>query len=267
MEPRMTDGQGDRAPADRSHKAYEDLVQEARSVAFEGWDFSWLSGRVEEESPTWDYSALARDALRGASRVLDIDTGGGEVLAGLVPLPVAIATEPYPPNVSVATARLAPLGVDVRHGIAAALPVAAGEVDLVLNRHGSFEPDETARVLRPGGVLLTQQVGSHNDVAFNDALGVPPPIDPESHTLQSAVAALEAVGFAVDRAQEEFPVTRYLDIGAVVYQLRAVPWQAPGFDVDTFDQQLRDIATRIRRHGSFPVQGHRFLIRARRRRP
>lgn len=247
--------------ADRS---YEDLICDALSAPITGWDFSWLTGRMDGGGLSWDYESLARDALRTATRVLDIDTGGGELLAGLAPLPAAIATEPYATNVPIATARLTPLGVDVRPGRASALPVADGDVTLVLNRHGALDASETARVLAPGGVFLTQQVGSRNDLAFNDTLGVPPPAKPDAHTLDSAVSQLEAAGLVIDRAQEEYPVTRYFDVGAVVFQLRVVPWQVPGFTVMVSEERLRGLDAHIRKTGYFAVMSHRFLIRAHR---
>lgn len=248
-------------PADG--RAYDDLIREAASAAVEGWDFSWLQGRVDGGDLSWDYAALAKDELSTASCVLDVDTGGGEMLAGLAPLPErTIATEPYAPNIPRAKARLQPMGVDVRPGRGSALPVADGEVDLLLNRHGLLDAGETARVLAPAGVLLTQQVGSRNDVAFNDALGVAPPLAPHSHTLASTVAALRAAGLTVTTAEEEFPVSRYHDVGAVVFQLRAVAWQVPGFDVDAFDERLRTVHAHIGEFGSFAVRSHRFLVRA-----
>ena len=243
-------------------RTFDELVADALSARVAGWDFSWLVGRVECDELPWDYVSLAHAALRTAARVLDIDTGGGELLASLAPLPAAIATEAYPPNVPIATARLAPLGVEVRAGSASALPVGDGEVTLVLNRHGLLDPGETVRVLAPAGVLLTQQVGCRNDLAFNDALGVPPPVDPGAHTLDSAVAALERVGMVIDEAREHFTVARYRDVGAVVFQLRAVPWQVPGFDVETSDERLRTLDAHIRRTGSFDVTNHRILVRA-----
>lgn len=243
-------------------RGYDDLLREATAAPFEGWDFSWLTGRAVGEELTWDYAELARTVIARATRVLDIDTGDGALLADLGDLPDAIATEPYPPNVPIAEARLAPLGVDVRAGTGSALPVGDGEVDLILNRHGMLHAGEIARVLRAGGTLLTQQVGSRNDVAFNDALGAPWPADPDAHTLDTAVDALEAAGLVIDSAYEEFPATRYLDIGAVVYQLKAVPWQVPGFDVERFDDRLRAIDATIRTSGGFVVTSHRFLIHA-----
>ncbi|MGV8968331.1 MAG: methyltransferase domain-containing protein [Cellulomonas sp.] len=148
---------GDRAHSGRSGSPYDDLVTDALRAPITGWDFSWLIGRADCEDLPWDYMARARRAVSHATCLLDIDTGGGEVLASLAPLPAAIATEPYPPNVPIATARLGPLGVNVRAGTAAALPVGAGEVDLVLNRHGALDPSEIARVLAPQGVFLTNR--------------------------------------------------------------------------------------------------------------
>jgi hypothetical protein len=70
--------------------------------------------------------------------LLDIDTGGGEVLASLQPLPATtVATEGWEPNLPVARDRLAPFGVDVRrHDGTDPLPARDGEFDLVLNRDG-----------------------------------------------------------------------------------------------------------------------------------
>jgi len=76
-----------------------------------------VSGQVSGQ-PSWSYDELARAALADATRVLDLDTGGGEHLASLTPLPKAtIATEGYQPNLPVARERLAPLGVDVRQHV------------------------------------------------------------------------------------------------------------------------------------------------------
>src|SRR5260370_37893245 len=58
-----------------------------------------------------DYERRAREAVSRATAVLDLGTGGGELLSRLAPFPpIAIATESYPPNVAVASRRLAPLG-------------------------------------------------------------------------------------------------------------------------------------------------------------
>jgi len=244
---------------------YEELVEEALSVSFSGWDFSWLGYRAVSADLSWSYDRLARAALQQATRVLDVDTGGGELLASLAPLPAAtIATEGYEPNVRLARCRLFSLGVEVReHDIGEPFPVEKDAVDLVLNRHGRLDSAELARVLRTGGVLVTQQVGSRNDADLNEALGAPPVTLPDAITCEGAVNALREQGFDILEAAEEWPEFVFLDVGAIVFHLRAIPWQIPDFDVDKYEPALRALDQRMRTDGPFVAHNHRFLIRAR----
>lgn len=62
--------------------SFEALVQEAAAAPVDGWDFSWLDGRATEERPSWGYQRLLSTKLAAASAALDVQTGGGEVLAG-----------------------------------------------------------------------------------------------------------------------------------------------------------------------------------------
>jgi len=54
----------------------------------------------------------------------------------------------------------------------------------------------------------------------------------------------------------------FLDIGAIVYQLRAVPWQVRDFNPQRYDRALRRLDAVIRTHGHFTATAHRFLIQA-----
>lgn len=87
---------------------FEELVEEAAAAPVEGWDFSWLEGRATEERPTWGYQRLLGLMLAQSTAALDIQTGGGEVLAGAgaenFPQTI-VATEGWPPNVDRATER------------------------------------------------------------------------------------------------------------------------------------------------------------------
>ena len=116
---------------------FDRLVAEAEAASFSGWDFSWLDGRWIDSSPPWDYRQRVLAALPGVQSLLDMGTGGGEMLASLAPLPPdAWATENYPPNMPIARGRLEPLGVHVATGVAdEALPFPDERFDLVINRH------------------------------------------------------------------------------------------------------------------------------------
>ena len=59
-------------------------LTEEQAAHIHGWDFSHIRGRYQEEDNLpWDYGRLVRQYLRPESRILDIDTGGGEFLLSL----------------------------------------------------------------------------------------------------------------------------------------------------------------------------------------
>ncbi|MGI8869210.1 MAG: class I SAM-dependent methyltransferase [Mycobacteriales bacterium] len=241
---------------------YELLVHEAASMHREGWDFSFHRGRVTGGELPWSYGELARPLLDSASRLLDQDTGGGEVLARLAPLPsYTVAAEGWEPNLSVARARLEPLGVHVRHQGDARIPASDGEFDLVLNRHGFIDSPELRRVVTRGAQFLTQQVGRGNNHEFNTVFGERGSSD-DGQTVDELADALGQQGFRIVHDDEAKVPCTYLDIGAVVFQLLTVSWQVPGFSVERFDAQLRALHQRIRTEGGFTVHDHRFILQA-----
>ena len=110
---------------------------------------------------------------------LDLQTGGGEVLAGIPSAPATLcATESWPPNLALARRNLVPLGGSV---------VQAAEDDQPLPfRSGELRPggepaptvvlwDEIARVLRPGGRYLSQQIGIGSNRELYEFLMGPQP--------------------------------------------------------------------------------------------
>jgi hypothetical protein len=115
-----------------SAAGYDELVAAAMAAPAGGWDFGWLAGRAEGSAPSWSYRDLARAHIAGTGRLLDVETGGGELLASLRPLPRCTwATEGWPPNIPVARGRLEPLGVTVLPAEAAMLPLPDESVGLI----------------------------------------------------------------------------------------------------------------------------------------
>ena len=246
-------------------KDFEELVADAWQAPFSGWDFSWLKDREQSDPPGWDYRALAMARMGAVQSVLDMDTGGGEVFSNMGPFPAqTFASEGYAPNAAIAQTRLEPLGIRLmqveRND---QLPFSDEQLELVLNRHGSYSPGELWRVLKPGGRLLTQQVGGTNQMRLNQLLQEKP-VHPYGYwTLDYARQQLETAGFQILDAREEFPETRFFDIGAVVYYLKAIPWQIEGFEPAQYLPRLAQIDEMIRRDGKLVTQQHRFLIEAR----
>ncbi|WP_433544897.1 class I SAM-dependent methyltransferase [Streptomyces sp. CA-294286] len=252
--------------SDRTPTDFDALVAEADSVSVDGWDFSWLQGRATEQRPSWGYQRLMGERLAGASAALDIQTGGGEVLAGAPRLPpVTVATESWPPNVARATALLHPLGaVVVADPDEPPLPFADGAFDLVTSRHPvKAWWEEIARVLRPGGTYLSQHVGPASVFEVVEYFLGPQPEARLGRRPETAREEAEAAGLEVVDLRSESLRTEFLDIGAVVYFLRKVVWMVPGFTVEKHRDRLREMHEQIRRDGSFVAHTTRFLIEAR----
>ncbi|GAA2142982.1 class I SAM-dependent methyltransferase [Kitasatospora kazusensis] len=248
-------------------RTFEDLVAEADSVPVDGWDFSWLAGRAVERRPSWGYQRAMGERLGRASAALDIQTGGGEVLAGAPKLPkLTVATESWPPNVAKATRLLGPRGVVVvADRDEPPLPFADEAFDLVTSRHPvTVWWDEIARVLQPGGTYFSQQVG-HSSVfeLVEYFLGPQTEETRRARHPDDTRRKAEAAGLDVLDLRFESLRTEFYDVGAVVYFLRKVIWMVPGFTVDRYRDRLRELHERIRAEGPFVAHSTRFLIEAR----
>ncbi|GAA4616439.1 methyltransferase domain-containing protein [Actinoallomurus liliacearum] len=241
-------------------------MAEAEAVSVEGWDFSWLDGRATEERPSWGYQRLMSERLASASAGLDIQTGGGEVLAEAPVFPATmVATESWPPNVAKATRLLHPRGVVV---VAAPdeppLPFADAAFDLVTSRHpATVWWGEIARVLRSGGTYLAQHVGPETSWELVEYFLGPQPESrhrrhPDLETAEARAAGLEVVDVRMERLRMEF-----FDVGAIIYFLRKVLWTVPGFTVEEYRDRLLELHRHIDERGAFIAHSTRTLIEAR----
>jgi SAM-dependent methyltransferase len=241
------------------------LVAEGEAVPVEGWDFSWFDGRATEERPSWGYARMMAERMGRARAALDIQTGGGEVLAAIPqPPPVLAATESWPPNAELARRNLAPFGARVvQVADDAGLPFPGDSFDLVVSRHPvELVWPEVARVLRPGGTFFSQLVGAGTNRELTEFMMGPQPVRPGRST-DWARAQAEAAGLVVTDLREQSLRTVFHDVGAVVYFLRKVLWTVPGFTVAGYREPLRRLHEKIRSEGPFVAHAQRLLIEAR----
>lgn len=247
-----------------SNGLFEFLISEAEAH-FSGWDFSYIDDRQSQTPLRWSYVSECLLRVRKANAVLDMDTGGGEVFSRFAPFhQLAYATEAHLSNVRIAREKLEPLGVAVvalEDEEPRELPFEKGFFDLVLNRHGYYRAEGVSRIIQRGGTFITQQVGNRNDIGIRQLLSAPNPEPIEAwDDLAKATADLGRAGFKMIKAMEDVYTQRFYDVGAIVYQLKAVPWQIPDFSVERYFDQLKDIHHQIAREGYVDVLEHRFFI-------
>ena len=238
-------------------KAEEDIAH------IKGWDFSHIHDRYEEEDDLpWDYEKIIRSFLTSGMKLLDYDTGGGEFLLSLGhPYANTAATEGFPPNVALCRERLLPLGIDLREcADPSRIPFEDESFDMIINRHGDFNPAELKRLLSPGGLFITQQVGSYNDRELVEAVlpGTLPPFPHDNFPEQKK--AFENAGFEILQGVEAFRPIHFYDVGALVWFAHIIEWEFPGFSVDRCFDRLLTLQETIERDGRISGTIHRFLI-------
>ncbi len=246
----------------KNPELFEKLVAEALAQEFSGWDFKYIAQRWIESPLSWNYPQVVLSHIKPDMHMLDMDTGGGEVLSSLQPLPKnTYATEGYPPNIPVAKARLEPLGVYfVETHQEDTLPFEDGLFDLVINRHAAFFAAEVHRVLKPNGLFITQQVGGKNNFELNELLQDEPEFQYSYFTLEWATKQLTDAGFQILDQREEFPETIITDIGALVFHLRIISWQIADFSIEKYHDKLVQIHNMMQDKGSLRIKSHRILI-------
>ena len=248
-------------------RTFDDLVGEGSAADVSGWGFDWLDGRATEERPPWGYSRLLASYLARVTSALDVDTGGGEVIAEMPHLPPRmVVTEGWAPNVEHARDLLSPRGVQVvsvEQGGPVPFPDASFE--LVTSRHPvSSDWAEIARVLIDDGTYFAQHVGPASASELIEWFLGPLPRehlgrDPKREAAAARSAGLQIVDLRTARCRMEF-----FDIGAVVYILRKCVWWVPDFTVDRYREALERLDAHIREHGTFQAHSTRTLIEANR---
>lgn len=239
--------------------------EEERAAHIRGWDFSPIKGRYTEETDLpWNYRDIVLHYLKPEMKLLDLDTGGGEFLLSLRhPYTNTSATEAYPPNVQLCSETLLPLGMDFHPADASGiLPFADEAFDIVLNRHGDFCVEEIRRILKDGGLFITEQVGAENDRELVELLLGKTALPFPEQYLEKARKRFCEAGFDILEAQECFRPIKFLDVGALVWFARIIEWEFPGFSVDACREKLLEAHRILEQNGCIEGRIHRYLLAA-----
>lgn len=248
-----------------NNKEQKDVWQKEEQKGFQGWDFSHIEGRYRSGEISWDYKEIVLSYLRNNHLLLDLGTGGGEMLLEFGhPYRRTFVTESYPPNIKYCEKNLAPLGITVR-GVTddQRLPFENASFDVITNRHESYSASEVKRLLKSGGTFITQQVGGRNNEDLSRAIIQDyQPLHPD-HNLSGNVMELKREGFEILYTNESYPSIRFFDIGAFVYFAKIIEWEFPGFSVEKHFDELCALQRRLEKDGFIEGTEHRFIIVAR----
>lgn len=237
--------------------------KEEKAAHIHGWDFSHIHGRYEVEMDLpWDYEKIIKQYLNDDMNILDYDTGGGEFLLSLKhSFQKTAATEGYPPNVELCKETLLPLGIDFKAcDNPANIPFDNESFDMIINRHGKFHAEELYRLLKKGGIFVTQQVGEDNNRDLVEMI-LPNTAKSFPHlNLKEQKKVFEDAGFQIIEEEEAYRPIKFYDVGAFVWFAHIIEWEFPGFSVDRCFEQLLKMQEIIEDKGSIEGTIHRYLI-------
>jgi len=138
-----------------------------------GWDFSALN--LSEEPAPWCWDDIVQRHLKPEFRVLDLGTGGGEAFSCLSQhLHRGLGIDRSAERIRVAqTDRLRRHEANIEFAMmdGSSLAVRNACFDVVLARCADYTPSEVTRVLAPGGVFLTLQMGDSDTQNIFDVFG------------------------------------------------------------------------------------------------
>jgi SAM-dependent methyltransferase len=259
-----------------SDERFELLIAEGVALDVDAyWGAGFLQHRYRPGAPSWTWSELVQADIEAAHLMLDMGTGDGGALRSLAPLPtVTVAYEEWLATLPRAITTLRSLGVHLvvcqgsddnfsRMRTRPTLPFRDRAFDVVLNRHEAFDANDVRRVLLPGGVFTTQQVGHRETDSVRDLLGLRPIYSPVSWDLSEAIRQVESAGFSVTGCGSETPPARFTDIAALIGYVRTTPWNFPDWDVESMGPVLREVHARCERDGGVTALTHRFWLTCR----
>jgi len=252
-------------------KISDDLIQQwedEENFAFQGWDFSHLDGRWVNPDLPWDYVEVVKSYLRETDILLDMGTGGGEILLSIGhPYKNTYTTEAFVPNYELCKQKLSPLGItvvrtytDENFNTDDKLPFEDNFFDIVINRHESFDLTEVDRVLKKGGCFITQQVGNKNDNELMQRLNDDFKEYLPQHTIDNYVEKLNSMGYTILKKEDVLNPVKIHDVGALVFFAKIIVWEFPGFSVKSHLSKLLDCQKEVEEKGFLTNTDHRFLI-------
>lgn len=243
-------------------KLKKEWLATEKTAKIKGWNFTEIENEYKIINPSWNYRQIIEQYLSEDTYVLDIDTGGGEFLCSLHhPHHQISATEGYIPNVKLCERTLKPLGIDF-HVVptGGVLPFDDETFDMVINRHGTLNIEEIYRVLKTGGVFITQQVGAENDREFINMLLPDLPLQYTEQYLDKTVVQCEAVGFQILFQNEEYTPICFYTTKSLVWFAKVIEWEFIGFSVEQCLEKLLEIESKLEINGYIEGRTHRYVV-------
>jgi len=227
-----------------------------------GWDFSQI--KFSSEGPRINYCRVVESHLDKNQKLLDIGTGGGEKFLKFAPkVKEAIGIDVDPKMIKTARENLRKSGLsNVKFEVCDSEKLRLGdqEFDVVIDRQAPFNPKEVARVLKPGGVFITQQVSEGDKLNFKEIFRRGDSYGIKSGTLKNRyLGELRKAGMEIIEEKTANTIEYYRSMDDVIFLLANTPI-VPDFDFEREQDKLKQIEERFTTEKGIKTNAERFLI-------
>ncbi len=213
----------------------------------------------------WNYADRARVLARHADAILDLTTGTGEVLAGV------LDTEDVDAFTVAADRRARHLS-DVRENVGDRahllratpehIPFHDNAFELILLRHRPYDPRQLTGLVAPGGAILTEQIHAKN---WHELRTYFPRIEEriDDFELSKKVFRQERFEF-IDLRTHDRPLV-FEDLAHLTYVLASSRSIVPDFSLEQDADALFQLAEELSDGRGIVLTRSRYLIEVRRR--
>ncbi|MEB3055087.1 class I SAM-dependent methyltransferase [Bacillus pseudomycoides] len=191
-----------------------------------GWDFSKL--KYVTEGATWEFYEEVIERCKSSDVLLDIGTGGGENVLRIAPAALfMIGIDNSSGMIETAQSNLEKASVsNVRffQMESESLMFPHSFFDIVSCCHAPFVAAEVARVIKKGGIFLTQQVSEHDKWNLKAAFGRGQCLGEKDGTLKEKyVRELKSAGFTDVQILEYDAIDYYQTPEDLLFLLKHTP--------------------------------------------
>ena len=241
---------------------YKRLYERVGSVI--GWDFSKITKRMKVVGKKWEFFQTVKNHVNKETILLDIGTGGGELLLKIAPyVKKAYGIDNSKGMLATAKKNLAKSKIrNVKFKLADAkkIPYPDEYFDIVICRHAPFFAKELFRVLKPEGFFITQQVGEKDKQNIKNVFGRGQSFGEKSGTkVNKYIRELKNLGFKILKKDAYNATEYYANMEDLIFLLKNTPI-IPDFDIEKDRKFLKEIERKYKTKTGIKTNSFRFLI-------
>ena len=218
------------------------------------------SDLIQQSMPIYSSAEIVSRYLNEQTHLAVISLDGGEYVSSFEKLPPITYT--VEAQYEKAEERLAKRNVKVtRLTDEGKLPFKDERLDVVVNELTNFDKYDLYRVVKPGGYILVNQLGSDN---YQELINVFLPFKLHGHwDLESGSKSLSEIGLEIVDGVEEHGYVRFNSLTSFIHFMK----QITRVDVtqDRFMNFYGQVLKQIKEKSYFELTTHRFMVVARKK--